>query len=93
MESSPGLKSSLDTDECVDQEADDFIAVPNLNSNTPYIAARQSRKNKKTSADSVFQAKILKFLDTDDRPDPDTTILMSFLPKFKKLTEDQKKDF
>lgn len=51
------------------------------------------RKTKKTHSDTAFQTKLLKLLDTNDTPDPDSTILMSFLPKFKKLTDDQKTDF
>lgn len=82
-------------EERVDPEADDDCTAepsPDIIS-SPYIATRQSKKQKKSSTESPFQSKIIKLLQTDETPDPDTTILMSFLPKLRMLTEDQKTDF
>jgi len=80
-------------EEGVDSEADDYRASLSPDISSSYIATRQSKKQKKSSTESLFQSKIIKLLQTDETPDPDTTILMSFLPKLRMLTEDQKTDF
>jgi len=94
--SSNELGSPLDmslSEECADLLVDDVTAPPTSDISSPYIAARQAKRKKKPLTETPFQSKILKLLDTDETLDSDATILMSFLPKFKMLTEDQKTDF